>query len=70
MLTLPNNQTTALAYPPAAAAKIAGIGRTRLYEAIRDGDLIARKFGSRTLILDADLRRWLENLPAAQTRAA
>ncbi len=39
------------------------VGRTSFYDAIRRGDLVARKLGRRTVILDSDLRRWLDELP-------
>ena len=45
------------------AAEICGIGRTSLYCAIRDGKLIARKAGRRTIILMADLQNFLDALP-------
>jgi excisionase family DNA binding protein len=48
----------------AEAAFAAGIGRSRLYEAIADGQLTARKFGARTLVLRDDLDRFLAALPA------
>lgn len=41
---------------------ITGIGRTRLYEAINNGKLKARKFGKRTIILRDDLDIFLTNL--------
>ena len=48
------------------ACRIAGIGRrTKIYEAIADGRLKARKFGKRTLILRADLQAFLASLPVA-----
>ena len=56
--------TLPLAYQINEAAKIAGIGRTKLYEAIRDGHLIARKYGKRTLIEHDALKAFLGGLPA------
>jgi excisionase family DNA binding protein len=52
----------ALTVPEAIAAS--RVGRTSIYEAIRAGELRARKRGKRTLILVEDLRSWLEALPA------
>jgi excisionase family DNA binding protein len=43
--------------------KITGLGRTSVYEQIRTGQLIARKVGRRTVILQSDLIRWLESRP-------
>lgn len=48
------------------AAIVAGIGRTKLYEAIGHGQLIARKYGNRTIILRDDLLRFLAALPEVQ----
>ncbi len=36
-----------------------------MYSAIRDGHLVARKLGRRTLITDDDLRQFLAGLPRA-----
>ncbi len=42
-----------------------GIGRTKIYEAIGSGQLIAKKAGRRTIILPKHLEAYLESLPAA-----
>jgi predicted DNA-binding transcriptional regulator AlpA len=47
----------ALSIPDAVAA--CGIGRTRLYRAIKDGEVPVAKIGKRTVILADDLRTWL-----------
>jgi excisionase family DNA binding protein len=36
-----------------------GLGRTKVYAAIRDGELAIVKIGKRSLVLDEDLRAWL-----------
>ena len=54
-----------LAYTIAEAAMVAAISRGSLYGAVRRGDLKITKKGSRTLVLDRDLRRWLEGLPSS-----
>jgi hypothetical protein len=39
------------------------ISRSLAYEEIAKGRLVARKLGSRTLIIDTDERNWLQSLP-------
>ncbi len=39
------------------------MGRTKIYEHINKGQLLARKNGRRTLILKEDLEIFLQNLP-------
>jgi excisionase family DNA binding protein len=53
----------ALAYAIREACEASGIGRSSIYELLKSGALRARKHGKRTLILESDLRRWLEKLP-------
>jgi excisionase family DNA binding protein len=55
-----------LAYTIAEARAVAKIGRTALYNAIRSKQLRAVKRGRRTLILDADLRRYVQALPTIE----
>lgn len=45
------------------AIRVSGISRTALYEALKRGDLTARKAGRRTLISFADLQAYLASLP-------
>lgn len=52
-----------LALSPSQAAEAVGLGRTRIFELIRTGQLKARKSGRRTLILSDDLKNYLERLP-------
>jgi excisionase family DNA binding protein len=52
-----------LALTVAETCAAARIGRTTLYEAIKNGDLVAAKYGRKTLIRVDDLRNWLGRLP-------
>jgi excisionase family DNA binding protein len=52
-----------MAFSVDEAAMCAGLGRDKVYAAIRDGNLVARKFGRRTLITADALRRFLDGLP-------
>ena len=45
------------------AIKFSGLSRTGIYEALKRGDLTARKAGRRTLISFADLEAYLAALP-------
>jgi excisionase family DNA binding protein len=43
-----------------------GLGRSKVYEAIADGSLKARKAGRRTLVLRDDMKTFLAALPEAR----
>ena len=45
------------------AAALSSLGQTSIYKAIREGQLRTRKYGTRTIIMRADLASFLENLP-------
>lgn len=45
------------------AVQYSGMSRSALYEALKRGDLIARKAGRRTLISFQDLEAYLASLP-------
>lgn len=55
-----------LAYSVDELAVLAGCGRDKLYEAIRDKKLVAKKLGRRTLICRGDADRFLDSLPALE----
>lgn len=50
------------------AVKRSGMSRTAIYEALKRGDLIARKAGRRTLIGFTDLEAYLASLPTFSGR--
>jgi len=60
---------SALAYSVREACLLACTGRTTVYEAIRTGALRAVKRGRRTLVLDEDLRRWVQSLPPIEVKS-
>jgi excisionase family DNA binding protein len=55
-----------VAYSVKGAGRATATGTTTLYDAINEGQLKAKKLGRRTIILAADLERWLDNLPDFQ----
>ena len=52
-----------LAYPVNTFAKAIGVGRSKIYEEIRNGRLRAKKLGGRTLIIGKDASEYLSRLP-------
>jgi len=67
-MSIPNlaelSAAPALAHSIDDVRRVTGMGRTSIFAAIKSGDLLARKCGRRTVILDTDLRAWLTNLPS------
>ena len=55
--------TEALTIPEVCAET--RIGRTKIYDAINERLLVARKVGRKTLVLRDDLRQFLNALPSA-----
>ena len=58
-----SNQIAQMAMKINEACGASRCGRTTIYDAIKRGELRALKRGKSTLILESDLRRWLESLP-------
>jgi excisionase family DNA binding protein len=59
----PNQPLQPLAYPIEQVPAVSGVPRTKVFEAIRRGELMARKIGRSTLIEHAELQRFLSSLP-------
>lgn len=58
---------TPISYTVEEAAKLTGLGRTRLYKELKDGRIKALKLGRRTLIPHVSLEDWLNNLETYPT---
>ncbi len=57
-----------MAHSIESASAAADVCRDKIYDAIRTGQLRAKKFGRRTLIADEDLRAFIQNLPTLELR--
>jgi excisionase family DNA binding protein len=62
-LDLPAGPVERFAYSIEEVTKVTGLGRSYIYEEIRDGRLRIRKAGRRSLVLPDDLQAWLASLP-------
>lgn len=58
-----------LAYSPETAAVVSGRSRTRIFLAIKNGELSAKKDGRATLIEADELKRWVKQMPAKEARS-
>jgi hypothetical protein len=52
-----------IAYSPVGAALATGRSRSRIFKAIKNKELVARKDGRATLLEADELRRWVRSLP-------
>ena len=59
-----------ISYTPEQAAAATGRSRSRIYKAIKDKELTARKDGKATILEDAELRRWVHSLPSIGRQSA
>mgnify|MGYP000103103328 CR=1 FL=1 len=62
--------TDKLAYHIDEAVEAGAGSRSEIYEALRDGNLTAKKRGRRTIILRDELSRYLASLPDYSSEAA
>lgn len=61
-----STESRQLAVSPAEAARLAGLGRTKLYEAISSGALPSFRIGTRRLIRVSALDAWLKSFETAE----
>jgi hypothetical protein len=68
----PKFELARLGYSPDDFPKMTGgaISRTRVYGALRDGSLKAKKVGPRTIIEPEEARRFINSFPDWQSSAA
>lgn len=61
-----NELGAAIAYSPTHAARVTGRSRTRIFLAIKKGELVAKKDGRATLIEAGELERWVKQMPVRE----
>jgi excisionase family DNA binding protein len=54
---------------PREAAKYIGVGRTKFFELLKDGQIPMKKSGKNTLVKISDLDAWIEGLPSERKSA-
>jgi hypothetical protein len=57
-----------IAYDPESAEKVTNRPKSRIRQAIKDGELVARRDGRRIIIEADELRRWISSLPLASSK--
>lgn len=65
-----NRQPPALAYSVPDTCRVAGIGRTKVYELVAAGQLRAVKIGAKTLILADSIQEYFQSLPTLPVKGA
>jgi hypothetical protein len=69
---MPSERPTTADFPiarnPDRWARHHGLSRSRVYELINEGVIVARKLGGRTLIFDADNEQFRKSLPVVQPK--
>jgi hypothetical protein len=68
-MTTGDNMAAPLAFSIGKVIGLTGLSRTTLYVAIRDGDLRARKYRRRTIILAPDLADFLASMRARNVQS-
>jgi hypothetical protein len=63
---VPDQSFAPCAYRIRDVCRVTGLGRTTVYEAIKSGALIARRYGRCTIVLAEDLVVFLRNLPTTR----
>jgi excisionase family DNA binding protein len=64
----PNRGTDHISHAIEDVPERTGINRSKIYAAIKNGHLTARKIGRSTIIEDGELRRWITTLPSRGRR--
>jgi hypothetical protein len=59
-----------ISYTPEQAAAATGRSRSRIFKAIKNKELTARKDGKATILEDNELRRWVRSFPAIGRQVA
>lgn len=62
-----NSTLHPIAVSPADAARLVGLGRTKIYSAMSEGELKSFKIGKRRLISVQALKEWLHRCEASST---
>lgn len=69
MKTEKQPKVACIAYDPETAAIATGRSRTRIFLAIKNGELVAKKDGKATIIEADELKRWVQQMPVREVRS-